>query len=631
MRNSKKTYAVIAVISIIMAIIAEIFLFMMGVQIEYQGTPISILNSQYPIQCVGYSVNGKEYTPNTDDPQIIISNVNQVVEYVVVDFASDIPRGTRVELFYAKSGEVFTQENSTQTITNGLNQVILRIPYDTYESLRVDINTNFSLEQIYVSSEPVTMHRQIVESFNMERFVVMVICAFIVMAALFYWWSSPKTAISLNKIELIFCIGVFLYYFAWVITQPYNYAPDEAMRYDVTEFLYNNNRLPQNDELLSVWGFSYAHMPTVLCNQLGYVFMKIASVFKQSDFFLLVAARMVSVCCATIGVYFVIKIAKQLFSSPARWIAIIVFAFMPQYSFLASYVNNDIIAVCGSCIIVYSWILAIKHDWNIKNGVMLSLGISICALSYYNSYIWILLSMFVVTFTYFHKHKGDYKGFVRTASWMCAIVLVLISYNFIRHIILYGDVLGLETTKAYGEMYAVDYLKPSARISLQNQGISLYTMLFDNSCNWVHKTYVSFIATFGYMEYETPYFIYQAVKLFIVIGGVGILVNIINRFRNKIKQALEMKIFYSSMVVCSIFSVSLSIYNSYTYDFQPQGRYCYSMFIALIILVTKGYEALVLKIKRKEQQYAVVAAICAAGITGAFFIYQMIYLPSLHL
>lgn len=631
MKNGRKTYAVIAVISIIMAIIAEIYLFMMGARIEYQGTPISILDQKYTIEQVGYSVNGKEYTPITDDPQIIISNINQAVEYIVVEFAGDIPDGTIVELFYAKSGEVFTQENSTQTTTNGLNQVILQIPYATYESLRVDINQTFSLKQIYVSEEQVTIHRQITGSFNALRFIVMALCVFIAMAVLFYWWNAPKTVTSLTKIELVFCIGVFLYYLVWTIVQPYNYAPDEAMRYDVTEFLYQHNRLPQNDELLSPWGFSYAHLPTVLCNLLGYVCMKIASIFKQSDFFLLVAARMVSVCFATAGVYFVIKIAKQLFSSPARWIAIIVFAFMPQYSFLASYVNNDIIAVCGSCMIVYSWILAIKGDWNIKNGIILSLGISICALSYYNSYIWILLSIFVVTFTYLHKHKGDYKGFVRTAAWMCAIVLVLISYSFIRHVILYGDILGLETMKEYGEIYAVDYLKPSLRLSLQDRGIALNTMLFESPWNWLNITYMSFIATFGCMEYRCPEFVYQAVDLFIAIGGVGLLINIVHRIRSKTKQAFEMKLFYGSMVICSIFSVLLSMYNSYTYDFQAQGRYCYPMFIAFIIFVTKGYETLVLKIKQKEYQYALVTAICVAGITGALFIYQMTYLPSLHL
>lgn len=631
MRSSRKPYALIAVISIVIAIMAEIMLFMMGERIEYQGTPISILDQSYSIQYIGYSVNGKEYTPITDDPQIIISNINQVVEYVVLDFACDMPNGTIVELFYAEPGQVFTQENSTQAITHGLKQVILQIPHNTYESLRVDINEKFSLEQMYVSSEPVTMHRQIVASFNVLRFVVMVMCAFIAIAVLFYWWNSPKTATSLTKVELIFCIGVFFYYFAWTIIQPYNYAPDEAMRYDVTEFLYRYNRLPQNDELLSPWGFSYAHMPTVLCNQLGYVCMKIASIFKQSDFFLLVAARMVSVCFATVGVYFVIKIAKQLFSSPVRWLAIVMFAFIPQYSFLASYVNNDIIAVCGSCMIVYSWILAIKCDWNIKNGVILSLGISICALSYYNSYIWILLSIFVVTLTYLHKHKGDYRGFVRTAAWMCAIVLVLISYNFIRHIILYGDVLGLETSKAYGEMYAVDYLKPSVRLSLYDRGISLNTMLFESPWNWLYITYMSFIATFGCMEYRCPYFVYQAVSLFIAIGGVGALINIFHRIRTKTKQAFEMKLFYGSMVVCSIFSVLLSMYNSYTYDFQAQGRYCYPMLIALVILVTKGYETLTLKIKQREYQYAVITSICSVGITGAIFIYQMTYLPSLHL
>ena len=148
---------------------------------------------------------------------------------------------------------------------------------------------------------------------------------------------------------------------------PFNYAPDEAMRYEVSEFFFNNNRLPVDKETInSYWGFSYAHLPTMLCNVFDYVFMKFTALFNNSSRAILLSARMVSVFSGVGTVYFTIKSSKLLFKSPARWIMILLVATLPQFIFISSYVNNDILALLGSSIILYAWLLAINYNWNYK-------------------------------------------------------------------------------------------------------------------------------------------------------------------------------------------------------------------------------------------------------------------------
>lgn len=438
---------------------------------------------------------------------------------------------------------------------------------------------------------------------------------------------NKNTKDKLNYAEIFFCFAMFAYYVLWAIAKQYNYAPDEAMRYSVTKFFFDNNHLPVGDELLSHWGFSYAHYPTLLCHQLGYVFMKIAAIINQSDFFLLIAARMVSVCCATGAVYFLIKITKRLFLSPARWIAIVSFAVMPQYCFLASYVNNDIIIVLGTTMIVYAWVLAIKDNWNVKNSLLLAVGVSICALSYYNSYGYILFSVLMVAITYFHKHKGDFKGFMRLALGMSAVVLILISYNFIRHLVLYGDLLGFKTVEYYGEMYAIESLKPSVKLSFFEQGIGFFDMLFA-PYEWVQTTFMSFIGMFGYMQFACPTYVYKVVFVFFAIGAVGLLISGVIAIKEKLKPQFEIAMFYISLVLCSIFTIGLSLYNSYFSDFQPQGRYCYPMYIALMLIIAKGYEHIIKLIPNKYCKCVLNSAICIAWILGSVFIYKTAYLPT---
>lgn len=616
-----------AILAVVLTVILEIAFFMRGEEIVFQGNFASIYDTPYRISSVGYTVADRTYTSTTDDPQIIIEGLEQPVEYILVDLVDTMQTQTGLEIFYARAGEHFSQENSVYTSLSSDSEILVQIPEDTYEALRFDMSGTFTIGAIYTSEEPISVQMAFTNPFSPLRCLVVMLILFAVGVLFSHWVKKPNTYHKLHVPELLFCLAVFAFYTLWAVAQPYNYAPDEAMRYDVTQFLYEHNRLPVGDELTSIWGFSYAHLPTVLCNQLGYLFMKIASLFGQGDFFLLVAARMVSVCCATGAVYFVIKISKRLFQSPARWIAIVLFAFMPQYSFLASYVNNDIVALFGISMIVYSWILAIQDDWNIKNGAILSVGISTCALSYYNSYGWILSSVFMVTFTYLHKHRGDYKGFIRLAAGMSMIVLVLISYSFIRHVVLYGDLIGFQTTAHYGELYAIDELKPSLKLSLYEQGISFKAM-FEPPYNWLLVTWMSFIGFFGYMQYRCPEFIYLIVSGVIFAGLIGTVLRTAKLLCKREKKNVELVAFYCVMFFASCVAIGLSMYTSYFTDFQPQGRYCYPIFVALVLFVAKGYEQIIQYIPRKEVQYGVVSAISAMWITVACFVYLLYYLPT---
>lgn len=436
---------------------------------------------------------------------------------------------------------------------------------------------------------------------------------------------------SLLWYELLFCLATFVFYFFWAVLQQYNYAPDEYMRHDVTMFLYNNNRLPVGDELLSFWwGFSYAHFPTVLCNQLGYVFMKIASIFTTTEFHLLVAARMVSVFCGTGAVYYTIKISKQLFKSPARWIMIVLIAFMPQYAFLSSYVNNDIVAFFGISMIMYAWVLVVKENWNFKIAALLSIGMSICALSYYNSYAWILFSVFFFITTYFIQNRKDYKGFAKISSFIIILTLALIAYNFIRHIVLYGDLLGFDTCHLYGELYAHETLKPSTRISLQEQGVSLFDMIFSLQYKWIYVTVKSFIAVFGYMTVECPDYVYICILLLFVIGIIGFVIRFVDEIIIKKKKPnILMIILYVCVVLSAVVSVALSILNSYTADFQPQGRYCYPAFLPLAFVVAKGFETVLKIFKTKKYKCFVVTVVSIAFIVLSLAVFKFIFVPSL--
>ena len=399
------------------------------------------------------------------------------------------------------------------------------------------------------------------------------------------------------------------------------------MRYDVSLFFFENNRLPIGHEVANpIWGFSYALLPTMLCNVLDYIPMKLASLFTSSDYIILLAARMVSVCCATGVVYYLIKASKQIFTSYIRWIMIILVAGMPQFAFLASYINNDICALLGISMILYAWTLAINENWNFKNALLLSVGMATCATSYYNSYMWILASIFIYFITYFYQNKKDYKGFVKLSSFIVIVTLLLMGYLFARHVYLYNDLIGIKVSREHGEMYGLEAYKPSNRGTPYRQGYSLMDMLI--GMEWITITYKSFIGIFGYMAYQLDNHIYKLYTLFFVIAFIGIVIRLFRIFANlkHEKLTLQQTVFTLSLIACGVVTVCLSVYNSYCSDFQPQGRYCYPMLPALAIFTARGFETLLGFIKNEKARIASVSAICTVIVAISINSYYSVLL-----
>lgn len=613
MKDRQKSLCIVLVASLIFSIIAELCFFTVNSEIEFGGGSVSLLSKDgCAFSTSGYILNENFYTQENEDPQLIFRDVNETVHTVYIKFGSRIKKDTSVQIYYAKKGEDFSAENATVpiTLTFPAKTALVEIPKGDYSDIRVDINGTFLIEDILVS--PSVAKRAIHFDGGFSLIHLLIFFAFISIALLIFvkWFQGEKTTKSLTAFELIFIVGCFIYYTMWII-KPINYGPDESMRYDVSLFFFQHNRLPIGRETANpVWGFSYALFPTMMCNILDYIPMKLTSLITTNELLILKAARMVSVCCATGTVYFIIKASKQIFETCARWIMIVLVAAIPQFAFLGSYVNNDICAMFGISIILYAWTLGIKDNWNYKNALLLSIGISVCALSYYNSYPWILCSIFIYILTYFYQNKKDCKGFIKLSAFIVVVTLALIGYMFIRHLYLYGDLLGFNVTYEYGELYGLPDYKPSGRGNPANMGYSLKYMLFN--MGWLKSTYKSFIGIFGPMAFQLDNKIYQFYTLFFIIAILGlsfILVKAILNLKKK-KPTLDIVVFIIVLAICSILPVLLRIYNSYNSDYQPQGRYCYPILPAVAVFAAKGFEALIGLFKDEKSRIVTVSIIC---------------------
>ncbi|MDD3370168.1 MAG: glycosyltransferase family 39 protein [Lachnospiraceae bacterium] len=456
--------------------------------------------------------------------------------------------------------------------------------------------------------------------------------------------KSEKTKKELQKyLEILYVLVCAAIFFTWSLTLSFDRAPDEMMRYQIPQYIFSHGALPSgNDATLrnDMWGFSYAYYPTFIGPIFSALFMKIASFFSSSEFILLVAARFTSVISGTATIWFLMKSAKRLFKEETKWFIVIMLSMLPQFVYLSSYVNNDIICICGSAIMVYAWICGLQDGWNYKNGITLAAGIVIAALSYYNSYGWILSSILIFGMSYLIKsyRNTDFKKMFRIGGVISAIVLVCVAGFFIRNAIIYqGDFLGMKSLTESSQMYALDWLKPTNRNIAANHGDSVWQMLISKEWTgytWADLTFRSFIGTFGYMQ---VWLSVKAYWFYLVIFAVGILGFLIMEasglFRHKEKDQYYKGtiLLKCGLTISFVIPIALSIYYSYAVDYEPQGRYCYPMVIALMCFLGYGYDWIMKKIPWKvfRRAFVLVYAVVAMGILAYAYTTVVMWLKTL--
>ena len=165
----------------------------------------------------------------------------------------------------------------------------------------------------------------------------------------------------------------------------------------------------------------------------------------------------------------------------------------------------------------------------------------------------------------------------------------------------------------------------------------MWDMLFTthyNPYNWLNLTFCSFIGIFGYMEFSIPTWIYQFYLGVFLVGSVCFVGSVVGKIVHRKHFSKEEKrtcwLFCIALIVALIVPILLSLYYSYATDYQPQGRYIYTMIIALMILIGIGIEWLLKWIPVKWVKNVLSGCFCffVTGIT--LYVFTQYYLPVLY-
>jgi len=412
-----------------------------------------------------------------------------------------------------------------------------------------------------------------------------------------------KKFLSVNNIITICYFTLYLLIGISLLTkQPIGNPPDEYNRYLIPEYIVNHGTLPTGyEEEIRIYGygFSYGFQPMLPYMLQGYT-MRFVDLFTDSADVLFYTGRIVNFILGFLMAIVVLKLSKEWFTdSRLRWTFAFLVTFLPQSIFIHTYINTDSCCMLSIAVMLLGLTRGIKTNFSPKTSVIMSIGIILCALSYYNAYGYILscILLFISNFCCYSQKKFviRYKELLSKGFFISAIVLLGISWWFIRSAILYnGDFLGLKTREECGLLYALPEYHPDTRVTWESQGFSLWDMI--TKSDFFTLSIMSFIGVFGAMTVTTSIWVYRFYKALFFVG-ILLALFLPVKYTNAEKSLYSKRKWFSSfyhinMIFCILMPLFLSLYYSFHTDYQPQGRYILPALIPLCYYTVRGLEKL---------------------------------------
>lgn len=385
--------------------------------------------------------------------------------------------------------------------------------------------------------------------------------------------------------------AVFLTCLIWTIVIPYNEAPDEYTHFDVAQFIALNNRFPVfgKDENMAVskyeipgvvlkYNASYSAMPP-----LAYIwqagFIKILNFDLQN---LYISARIANIFLAVIFVFLIFKLSRKLFEKKYQQVFFMFLAILtPQIIFTFSYVNSDGVLLVFTALIWY-WILRFLKQTSLsfKESILFGATIGLAVLTRYN--IGPLLIIAAIFFIRQNKFYKSYKPKIMSLILTGGTALLTGGWWYVRNLLIYKDILA---TKNFWQTYHMIYPP-------QELGKAFYTPFYILvKTDWLWRTWQSLWAVFGWNNLLLPEFFYRVLLSLFILSLTFLFLS----WEKLSKKEKNLSIL-SLLVLFS--SLGLSLWQSLNYAFQPQGRYLFPAWPALIYLFLIGWN----KILKKEWQ-----------------------------
>jgi len=293
------------------------------------------------------------------------------------------------------------------------------------------------------------------------------------------------------------------------------------------------------------------------------------------------------------------KIFKLVFIDDPliRLLGLAVMVTVPQFMLVHSYITNDSPAIFVSTLAIYLALRARKREFDMTSVVLLSTAIAFVMLHKYNGFIVVPGVAVLVVWAVW---RDPYR-LLKIATVGLFVVLLVAGWWYLRGFIVYGDFLGIETTRV-----AVDASGP-APIPPASRGLN--PIQFLQETNWLPENYATFWAGYGLQRLKLPGGVYIAFLLVLLASIGGMLCRV---FLGNAKWHSSLDRFALVWMAAMLLGLLImSFWSSYTVDVALHGRYLYPQFVSFVAVMMAGFTGLLIHMKRRLTCVLVAVAVVA--------------------
>lgn len=373
----------------------------------------------------------------------------------------------------------------------------------------------------------------------------------------------------------------FAYYLHLTQYLSYNGGPDEEPHIHAAKFLTEHGRLavyPDDEERLyfSSHGTTRSFRPP-----LAYINGAVgAHLLDRIGLDREVPYRMGSAMLAALGVMIVFLAAITLTGS--TWLALfsaMSFGFMPQFTFLSAYFNDDVGAVMVAALLLYCVILLAVHG--VSRGLLLLTGLAAGLVVLAKPSAW-AVAVGLMSAAVWLIARSDH-GILRGLTTLAIGALITggwwLAFNMINHGL--HDPLNLVVERELVAKYRD--LVPGTGRSYAEQGFDAVDLLM-NRDDFLGKTFKSMVGHLGWLRLEMGSLQYTFYGAILVVALVGWLYGFAAR-DNRIEHLRSLSVLFFAAVLLQFAAYQWA---NLVRDAQPQGRYLLPAMPIVIAMMSLG-------------------------------------------
>ena len=400
-----------------------------------------------------------------------------------------------------------------------------------------------------------------------------------------------------NKyITLLLSVSVFViffsYYFITSNALPHGAGPDWKSNTDVTKFIYEHGRLavlPDDEESLhfTVYGGTRALRPP-----LSYIVsagVAGAFAFTELDSHRLFRKGSALLCALAVALsFYALSIYFSSYLTGALGAALI--GLMPQFTFIASYNNDDSGAIFSATLMLAVLVRIYRYGPSTANAILIGLASGLVILSKMSA--WLLMPFVIVFLVIFFR--APMRSLLRYAAIAAVVFILSGGWWFIFNSYHYGigDPLLKDISSSVIEQHR--RLPENAGVGFAAQGIGFYELIFENYKNFLGETAKATVGNLDWLRLKVgplQYSVYMAIFFIAVFYYLFSLTTYQVKKFNGVAVADEQPrqiLFESLLFVMIVFQILMYTWTNIHNDIQIQGKYIIPIFLAILVLFFSG-------------------------------------------